>query len=520
MSVTLWKSVGAALSLVIAVGIANLFGASSTTDAYFFARRLLTNVAAVLERAFHLLQVPPLVRLAGQDGIEALRVALRRRSFIIMIIATACVIIAFVFARDILTFLAPGFDEEQISLSVLYFRLLAIVLPINAVTALSGAALNALRVFATPVIARLLPRVFVALALIAVPWGFGMSLVAASVVAGTMAMGLVFAFALRRVWRLRTTVDPDAMSEPGTAKQDDFSKWRVLAMLAAQAHVLAASWTDIAFASMAGTGAVATLEFAQRLVALAPGLVTSSVVTVYYTEFAVALERGDSQRFRTLVQQAMRMTLFMVLPIATAIFILSEPLVNALLSHGAFSDAATEQTAMIIAILAPLLPVTAMMGCVVSGIFAARGLSHFRIVVLSATIAILIRAGINSAFVADYGVVVIPAASLISSVTLFVIIYACLSLHTGALIRMSEFAPFLGIATAAAGAGLAIWTVREMATDLITDRAGQLAMIAGATFAGAVVYLLLASLFRLPEITVVITQIKKGRLGRKIRKSS
>ncbi|MEZ5885271.1 MAG: lipid II flippase MurJ [Paracoccaceae bacterium] len=494
--VTAIKGLGSVISLLTAVGIANFFGAGTATDAYFLARRVTSNLGIGLERAFHLLQVPPLVQFARMHGIPALRDRLSRASALVLLISLAVTIPAFVWAAPVVGLLAPGFDQTQLPEAVFYFRILLLTVPISAVTALSGATMNALRRFSLPVLARLAPRGAVLLALMLVPLGFGFSAIAVAVVAGTALMGLIFAIALRRVFRDPGTV---VQADANQGQEGAFSRARIAAMLIAQAHVLGASWIDLAFASTAGDGNVAAYDFAQRLVNMTPGLVTNSVMLVYYTEFANALTDRDVEGFRRLIRDSLRLSLFFVLPICVGLALLAGPLVAAVLQHGSFSAEDAKRTAGVVAVLALLLPVNAALGSIVSAIFADSRLPHLRMILVSTGLAIAARVLFDWWAVPRYGLIGVPVGVLLAMTLLFLSLYFWLSSHLGALLHRDEVAPFLGLAAAGLGCGAVVWLLREALIHAGSGRFALLSAMALTAVAGALTFLLIAGLCGLPE---------------------
>ncbi|KIC15552.1 MULTISPECIES: lipid II flippase MurJ [unclassified Leisingera] len=508
ISVTFWKTAGMGLSLVVALAIANLFGAGLATDAFFFARRLVSNIAAGLERAFHLLQVPPLVQLAETKGLAILKAHLRKRLWQVFVAASVFSAAAFVLSEDIITFLAPGFSEEQRQTAETYLRVLLAVLPLSAATALAGATLNALRLFRMPVIARLMPRLFAAAALALVPvFAFGLGAVAAAIAAGTVAMAGIFALGLRHA--LSRTWEP--VKSPNL--QPPYSRRRIWAMLLTQFHMIGAGWIDLAMASLTGEGGVATLEFAQRMTSMAPGVVTSSVVIVYYTEFASHLAQDNRDAFRTSVQDALRATLLFVMPAAVAIFMLNKPLVSVLLGHGAFEPWAVAQTAGIIALLAPLLVVNATLGTLTSALFANPALPHVRIIATSITAALALRIVLNWLFLPVFGVLTVPAASLASMTLLMALLYFWLSRTFGSLLRLQELRPFAAMALAAAAAAIAVRLVQAAAGPGMTNRGEEILVIALCVLCGGVAYVGAATLLHVPETARIRTLLRKAVRG-------
>ncbi len=497
--VTVLKAIGTVIGVAIAIGVANLFGASGATDAYFLARRIIMNVGMALERAFQLLEVPPLIGLLHQKGMPVVRQVLNRRRRIVFVISLVSSALAYVWANPLLSMIAPGFDAAQTDAAVRYFRIMLLTIPIAAVTALTGAALSALKVFSLPVAARLIPRVAILAALFLVPMGFGLDVLSWAVVVGTLVMGIIFAITVRRAF----AGDHAMATNNGEAALHNYSRSRMVAMLLAQLHIVGASWVDMGFASVTGVGGVATLEFGQRLVNSAPGLVTNSVVLVYYTEFAVALAAGDAGRFHNLMRESLRTTLFTVLPLAAGLMLFSGQVVQILLEHGSFDEAASYRTQQIVTILGALLPVNAVLGTLTAGVFADSGMSHIRIILISSVLALAARVAVDVALIGTLGVIAVPIGALVGMIVLLIAIYMALTLRIGALMRISEIKPFLALTLATVGSAAAMWGMRALLISGTETRV-ELAMdvLAGSVVGGAV-FLGLAAFLHLPEVGII-----------------
>lgn len=513
LAVLVLKGLGVALSVAISVAIAGLFGATSVTDAFFLARRVVMNVAAVLERSVQLVMVPPLVRIAEQEGIAGLHRMLARNTRRLLLLAAVAVAAAFVLAPQIVGLVAPGFDEARRAAAVLYFRVFVVTLPISAYAALSGAMFNAVRRFVLPVSARLLPRLFSLAALgvlAATPLALGMNLVAWAVAAGVVTMGAVFAIASRRLF-----ASPGPVAAIRTARTPaPVSGGRLVALVLGQVHMLASSWIDMGFASLTAPGNVAILEFAQRLVNIGPGAAIGSVMVVYYTEFASALSAGDSARFRRHLVEALRMTVFMVLPVGVALFFLSQDLVAVLFARGAFAPEAAQMTARIVSLLAPLVVVNALVSAFFAAILAEPHMSHLRVLGAALAGSILVRAGLDLALIDRIGLLAVPIASLASSLVPLVLIYGALAGRTGRLLRKGDIAPFLAIAGAGAVMALAMTAVMASGGAWSERGVGQAVMVAVAAIAGLGAYLGVAFALRLPETEVVRDALRRRMGGR------
>lgn len=516
VAVGFWKLVGMGLSLAIAAGLANHFGAGAATDAYFFARKVTSNVAMGLERMFPLLLVPDFMRIARSGGAGALRRRLGQATMRVLAISSAVCALAFVAAEPLFRALAPGFDEARLEAGVLYLRIFLLALPISAATAMTGSALNSLRVFSMPVVARLMPRLCVLGAILFGAQSLGLSVVAAAVVVGAVFMAVIFAVNIRTALARLA-----ALGAPGTASavvpRFELRGRRLAAMCLAQAHIIGVAWVDLAFASTAGVGAVSVLEFGSRLANMAPGVVTTSVVLVYFTELSDAVTAGDRERFRNLLAGSIRNSLFFIAPLSVALFLLSERIVSLLLTHGAFDEAATEVTGRIVALLAPLLLVNALLGSLSSAAFADSTAQHLKIIGISAAVALVVRVVVVLVLIGRLGVIAVPIGALCGMSAMLFVLYSMVSRLAGGLLRKSDLLELLRVVGAAAACGGVIVMI-DKALPSINGRLSEMVMLVTLASVGALAYAVAAMLLQAEAMKIardsLVNKIRSSRRGR------
>jgi putative peptidoglycan lipid II flippase len=96
--------------------------------------------------------------------------------------------------------------------------------------------------------------------------------------------------------------------------------------------------------------AVSSLAYADRVYQLPLGVVGIAVAIVLLPELARALKAGNAQEASNLQNRSVEFTLFLTLPAAAALLVMSEPIVRVLYERGAF--AATNGTPVVSAVLA------------------------------------------------------------------------------------------------------------------------------------------------------------------------
>mgnify|MGYP000179131070 CR=1 FL=1 len=103
-------------------------------------------------------------------------------------------------------------------------------------------------------------------------------------------------------------------------------------------------------------GAIAALQYADRIYQLPLGVVGVAVGVVLLPELARALKGGHMKEAGTLQNRSIEFVLFLTLPAAAAIWVLSDEIIRVLYERGAFSEQNTAVVASILAIYGIGLP--------------------------------------------------------------------------------------------------------------------------------------------------------------------
>lgn len=117
-------------------------------------------------------------------------------------------------------------------------------------------------------------------------------------------------------------------------------------------------------------GAIAALQFADRLYQLPLGVVGIAVGVVLLPELSRALRSGREAEANNIQNRSMEFVLFLTLPAAAAIWVLSDELIRVVFEHGAFTPAMTANVASTLAIYGLGLPGFVMIKSLTPGFFA------------------------------------------------------------------------------------------------------------------------------------------------------
>jgi len=354
-TVGIWTLLSRIMGFVRDIMIAAYLGTGPVAEAFLVAFSLPNLFRRFFaEGAFNMAFVPMFSKKLEGDE-DAQRFA--QDAFVGLAgILTIFTVFGVLFMPALVTMMASGFlGSERFDLAVYYGRIAFPYILFISLSALLSGVLNAIGRFtaaaAAPV---LLNVVFIAALLIGAvfgaqePVGIGASLAYAVPVAGLLQMMLVWVAAKRAGYPLRL----------GWPKMTP--ELKRLAMIAAPA-ALAGGVVQINLlvgrqVASFFDGAVAWLNYADRLYQLPLGVVGIAIGVVLLPDLSRRLRAGDDEGGKDAFNRACEISLALTIPAAVALMIIPLPLVSVLYERGAFTRDDTAATAMAVAIYGLGLP--------------------------------------------------------------------------------------------------------------------------------------------------------------------
>ena len=351
--------------------IANALGAGPVADAFYAAFRFPNLFRRLFaEGAFNAAFIPLFARTLEGEGDEAARKFAEDVLAALLLVLAALTAIVMIATPFIVALIAPGFtrDAGKFALTVELFRIMFPYLVCMSLTAMVSGVLNAYRRFAVAALAPLLLNV-TAIAALTLAVILELDTVAVgrllswSIPAAGVAQLLWVVFAARRIGfnpRFRLP-----RFTPGV---------RRLLWLAAPAAA-AGGITQInlfigQIIASTKEGAIAVLQYADRVYQLPLGVVGIAIGVVLLPELSRALKAGYQVEAKHSQNRALEFALFLTLPAATALAIISTVVVRVLYERGAFTAETTAITSQAVAVFSLGLPAFVMIKVFTPGYFA------------------------------------------------------------------------------------------------------------------------------------------------------
>ena len=119
----------------------------------------------------------------------------------------------------------------------------------------------------------------------------------------------------------------------------------VLGLTATQINTLMDDLIALAFGKLVTWGAPAKLYFAQRLYQFPLGVIGISLATAIFPELSSEAAKGNYTKMMQVVSRGLRLSIFVAVPAAAGLILVSRPLISVLFQHGEYQVEDTAQTA-------------------------------------------------------------------------------------------------------------------------------------------------------------------------------
>lgn len=258
-------------------------------------------------------------------------------------------------------------------------------------------------------------------------------------------------------------------------------------------------------------GAIAALQYADRIYQLPLGVVGVAVGVVLLPELSRALKSGHMKEASSIQNRSLEFVLFLTLPAAAGIWILSEAIIRVLYERGAFSADNTAVVASILAIYGLGLPGFVMIKALQPGFYAREDTkTPMRFTIVSVVVNSVLAISLFP-IIAERGIATAEAAAgWINTILLFFTLW-----KRGDLAWEWSFARrtlMLLIATAIMGASLTY--AMPYAAPWLTPGSGllhQLAALFGLIGIAMIIYFGVAFLIGGADFGMIRRNLKRGR---------
>lgn len=485
------------LGLVREQVTAYLFGASDMVDAFKSAFRipnLLRDMFAegALSAGFVPIFSEKLRKPTPDDAIRFAGMVFGALTAIVSVV----VLLMIAFTPQIATILAEGFEKipGKLESTILMGRLMMPFLLLMALSALLMGISNSLGRFGVPALAPVMLNIGMIICSVVLSRYVDPPVlsIAIGVLVGGFAQFLMQYIALRRIgFRFEILFDlfnPDLL--------------RLMLLILPTAIGLAATQINVAVITRIASndsGAVSYLDYAFRLLHLPLGLFAVAIATVALPRLAGEAAGGNHLEFNRIQSNALRLGLFLSVPSAIIMLLLSREICGAIYQYGKFNHEDTIQTGRALAMYAVGLPFFTLVRITVPAFYARKDTRTPALIsIVSVALNIFFCFQLREA----YGFVGLALAASLAGIANFTLLTYLLRRRTEISGDRENLIALGKIGAASVAAGVSVWLMKHYLFDKIfASRIHNLIDLTAMLMVACLVYLLCCRLLRVEEWT-------------------
>lgn len=324
------------LGLLRDMAIAQLFGATAGTDAFFVAFKIPNFLRRLFaEGAFSQAFVPVLMEYKTKQASEDVRQLVDRVSGTLGVVLFGVTALGIVAAPVLVAVFAPGFigSEDRYDLSVYMLRITFPYLLFISLAAFAGAILNSYRQFGVPAFTPVLLNISLILCAIFLAPRLDKPITA-------LAWGVFIGGAAQLLFQLPFLLRIRLLPRPKIKPQDEGVRRIVKLMLPALFGVSVSQinlMVDTLIASFLVTGSVTWLYYSDRLVEFPLGAFGIALATVILPSLSEKHAQGSVETFSHTLDWALRWVIVLGAPATLGLVMLAGPILTTLFQYKEFS---------------------------------------------------------------------------------------------------------------------------------------------------------------------------------------
>lgn len=327
------------LGLLRDIVFARFYGTGYVATAFFAATRIPTQIIdIILSSAIVSVFVPVYNEITEKDGKNKANLFAGNFVNIVALISTLISIIGIIFAPQIVSALAGGFDQKTYALTI---ELIRITFPMVIFTAVAFSLVGFLqsnKEFKIPAMMSGISNITIILFLIFFKDRFGIHGVAICMTFAWLLQVLIqIPFIKKYGYKFNFKID---------FKDENLLKIVKLAIpiLISTAVLPVNNLIATRIASGIDESAVATLEYAYKLFLVISGVFTYAIGNIIFPDLSRASTQNDEKEYVELIQKSLKMMSFLLIPLTIGISIFSKDIISTIYQRGEFTEASTIAT--------------------------------------------------------------------------------------------------------------------------------------------------------------------------------
>lgn len=329
--------IGKVMGFLRSILIAAYFGADSTTDAYYLAEGIVSNVFYAITMSISIAFLPIYLRVKQEKGLQEGKKFSSRVLVNMTILSAVVTLLVMAAAPLVIRITASGYRGGQFQSAVLFLRIMSLGILFSLVASIMQNIMNAEKMYGYASISAIINSLVLITAMICFSDRYGMI---ALVVATPLSYVIQYIFL-----RIRSRKYVGFTLKYGI-KDSNFGVLcrQAMPIFFSNATIEINQLIDRMLLVSIADGAVTALSYSALLFQFAAHILSMPISTVCYTEISQACAKKDMARVEELLRQALKMILLVGIPVAVVIYMVPGTIVEIVYGRGAYAGTAIIQT--------------------------------------------------------------------------------------------------------------------------------------------------------------------------------
>lgn len=384
------------------------FGVEGSYDIYVASVAIPESVFMIVGLAISTTFIPILSEIRHNKNKDEMFKFSNNVVTILSILSIVVIVLGLIFTKEIVNIFVPKFTKEQIELTIFLTRITLINIILLCVNACFASMLQVCEDFIVPSLLGLFFNIPIIVYLVFFAEVSIIGLTIANVLGNLLRVLVQIPSLYKQGYRFKLYID----------LRDEKLRSMIILILPVIVGAGANSinmLVDKSLASGLNTGAMASLEYSQRIVTFANTAITTSIVSVIYPLMANRLNAGDKQGFIKYLTKSIIIICLFLIPITFGMLFLSKEIVAVFYERGKFDSSAVVLTSMALFGYSLQLPFAGIRDILNSSLFSMK---KTKVTTINGIIGVVINIALSIILSKYMGVLGIAIATSVSSLVI------------------------------------------------------------------------------------------------------
>lgn len=384
------------------------FGVEGSYDIYVASVAIPESVFMIVGLAISTTFIPILSEIRHNKNKDEMFKFSNNVVTILSILSIVVIVLGLIFTKEIVNIFVPKFTKEQIELTIFLTRITLINIILLCVNACFASILQVCEDFIVPSLLGLFFNIPIIVYLVFFAEVSIIGLTIANVLGNLLRVLVQIPSLYKQGYRFKLYID----------LRDEKLRSMIILILPVIVGAGANSinmLVDKSLASGLNTGAMASLEYSQRIVTFANTAITTSIVSVIYPLMANRLNAGDKQGFIKYLTKSIIIICLFLIPITFGMVFLSKEIVTVFYERGKFDSSAVVLTSMALFGYSLQLPFAGIRDILNSSLFSMK---KTKVTTINGIIGVVINIALSIILSKYMGVLGIAIATSVSSLVI------------------------------------------------------------------------------------------------------